>query len=398
MTNLRDRKDIVRNLKRVVVKVGSRVLSNGTLRPRPHQIQKLVSELTHLTASKIECVLISSGAVLTGYDLLNIDQTSVNISIKQAAAAVGQIGLMQMYQDAFADHKLKTAQILLTRDDFHYCSRHTNAKLTLETLLSMGVVPIINENDTIATEEIRFGENDILSALVAGLVEADLLILLTDVDGYFASDPSRNGSAELIRTVELTGPPSLPSATGPASSVGSGGMFTKVQAAKTAAATGIPTIVANGLKKNILRDIMRGDELGTFFIPKNERITGKKHWMIFSSRPQGSVVVSQNAKASILDGGDLFPKEILSATGQFRAKEVVEIKSVNGHVFARGVANYGRHEVALIHGHVPGKIQSILGYKNYDEVIYRDKIVILGGDSSTVSTHSQETVTNGEHS
>ena len=373
----KEREPIIKNVRRVVVKIGSKILSGKNLKLSRSRVKLLVGDINALISAGLDVVVVSSGAVLSGLEKLAIKGRPADLSAKQAAAAVGQGYLMQMYQNAFDAHKRRVAQVLLTRDDFRFCSRYTNAKRTIETLSKLGVVTIINENDAIATDEIKFGENDILSALVAGMVEADLLILLTDVDGFHAADPRRDRCAKLIPVVQLGYDRYIHLAGGPATSVGSGGMQSKVEAARTAAATGISSIVANGLTKNILQKIMSCQDTGTIFVTGLQKVSGRKHWLVFASYPQGTIVVDSRAQQVLMEGGDLMPEGVCSTSGSFRARDVVNLACVDGSVFARGVTNYSAQEIRW-RKERGDLISNAQENKGYDEVVYRDKVVLLG--------------------
>lgn len=375
-----DRAVILQGLKRLVVKVGSGVLSKKGMGLHKATIEWLAGELSSMQAKGLQVVLVSSGAILAGIDKLNLKGWPRGLPLKQAAAAVGQSRLMQTYEEAFQPFGRKVAQILLTWEDFHHRHRYLNARNTLFTLLKLGVIPIINENDTVAVEEIRFGENDILSALVAQLVDADLLIILTDIDGLFTADPQKDPSARLIPVVHPRRSEAALWAAEEAGPTGMGGMGAKVEAAKKAAASGIWAIIANGLKEAILAQILQGEEVGTLFVPEASRMGSRKRWLAFASHPKGQVVVDEGAKAALVQRGkSLLPSGVRAVSGAFEAGDVISLAGEDGVEFARGLASYSVHEVEKIKGLKSSEIEKALGSKPYDEVIHRDNLVVLNG-------------------
>lgn len=372
------RRAILKGVRRLIVKVGSSVLAHGGLTLHRPTLERLSGELSTLRTKGFEVVLVSSGAILAGMGKLELRERPRSIPLKQAAAAVGQSQLMQAYEEAFSASGQKVAQVLLTQEDFSHRTRYLNARNTLLTLLSLHVIPIINENDTVAVEEIRFGDNDILSALVAGLVDADLLIILTDTDGLFTSDPRKNPDAQLIPVVDPRKAPVSFWAGESASPFGIGGMSSKVEAARKAAASGIPTIVANGFKEAILQRILDGEEEGTFFSPEASRMRGRKRWLAFASRPKGQIVVDEGAKAALIHHGkSLLPSGVVATLKTFEAGDVVSLLGEDGSEFARGLTNYSSKEVEQIKGLKSSEIETILNHKPYDEVVHRDNLVIF---------------------
>ncbi|MBI3988441.1 MAG: glutamate 5-kinase [candidate division NC10 bacterium] len=373
-----DRAVLLKGIRRVVVKVGSGVLSNGGFRLHHPTLERLSGELVSLRHQGLQVVLVSSGAILAGMDHLGLTKRPKSIPLKQAAAAVGQNRLMWAYEEAFQSCGQKAAQILLTQEDFRYRHRYLNARNTLFALLKLQVIPIINENDTVAVEEIKFGDNDILSALVAQLVDADLLVILTDMDGLFTADPRKDPSARLIPLVPPKGP-EIPFWTGGETSLtGVGGMGAKVKAAKKAAASGIPAIVANGLKEATLTRILAGEALGTLFVPEVSRMESRKRWLAFASHPKGRIMVDEGAKTALIQRGkSLLPSGIKAVSRSFGAGDVVGLVGEDGIEFARGLTNYSAEEVERIKGRRSTEIEAALGQKPYDEVVHRDNLVIL---------------------
>lgn len=323
-------------------------------------------------------VLVSSGAILAGMGRLGLTERPGSIPLKQAAAAVGQSLLMRRYEEVFAPYGQKLGQLLLTQDDFRSRHRYLNARNTLFTLLHLGVLPIINENDTVAVEEIRFGDNDRLSALVATLLGADLLVILTDLDGLYTADPRKDPHARLVHEVprRSTGLHFWADESG--TGLGTGGMATKVRAARTAAAAGVPTIIANGLVEGILERIIRGETVGTVFQASASRMRSRKRWLAFATTRRGRIMVDAGAKEALIrNGKSLLPSGVISVDGEFEGGDVVSLCSIDGVEFARGVTNYNAEQVKQIRGIRSDQIEDALGEKPFDEVVHRDNLVIL---------------------
>jgi glutamate 5-kinase len=374
------RTGVVRDAKRVVIKVGSAVLANGGIGLHRPTLERICQELSSLRQEGREVILVSSGAILAGMGRLGLRERPGSIPLKQAAAAAGQTLLMRHYEEAFDPYGQTVAQLLLTQEDFRSRVRYLNARNTLFTLLHLGVLPVINENDTVAVEEIRFGDNDNLSVLVATLVGADLLVILTDLDGVYTADPRKDSDARLIPRVSRRSDEVSFWAGGPGSGLGTGGMETKVDAARRAAASGIPTIVANGLVEGILSRVLRGEEVGTLFEASPSRMRGRKRWLAFASQPRGRITVDSGAREALIRGGrSLLPSGVVSASGGFEAGEVVSLCGLDGAEFARGVANYDAEQVERIKGVRTDRIEKALGSRPFDEVIHRDNLVILEG-------------------
>ncbi|MFZ5945954.1 MAG: glutamate 5-kinase [Bacillota bacterium] len=368
---------IITNARRIVIKVGSSTLTHHTGKINLEQIEKLVRQLSDLSNQGKEVLLVSSGAVGAGMGKLGLKERPKTIPEKQATAAVGQGILMHIYEKMFSEYSQIVAQLLLTRADIADRKKFLNARNTLLTLLRNGVVPIINENDTVAVEEFKFGDNDTLSALVAGLVDADLLILLSDIDGLYTGDPRKDEKAALLNVVEEVNTDIEGLAGKAGSKLGSGGMVTKIAAAKIAVNAGIPMLIANGTSPDIIRGICRGEELGTLFIPREVRPHTRKRWIAFGSDIQGKLWVDMGARTAILDNGkSLLPSGVRKIEGEFHAGHVVSIVDENGTEFARGIVNYNTEELQKIKGIQCKDIQIILGYKDFDEVIHRDNLAV----------------------
>jgi glutamate 5-kinase len=368
---------ILSRARRVVVKVGSSILSNtdGIKRER---VAHLVRGLATLYAAGKEVVLVTSGAVAAGMSRLGMKERPRTIPAKQAAAAVGQIVLMALYEEDFSTHDVRVAQILLTHDDLANRRRYLNAKHTIGTLLDAGVLPIVNENDTVAVEEIQFGDNDNLSALVAVLVEADLLVILSDVAGLYDRDPRFSPDAKLIPLVERLDEGSLTLAGG-AGPLGRGGMASKLQAAHKAAILGIPTIIADGQQEQTLTSVFDPHiEIGTLFLPVADRLASRKHWIAYTLKPAGELVIDAGACAAIRERGrSLLPAGVREVRGRFDEGECVTCLDDSGRRFARGLVNYNAAAIDRIKGVHTSQIEHILGYKVSDEVIHRDDLALL---------------------
>lgn len=374
---MKDRRHrIIKKAKRVVVKVGSAVVASNA--SGPDIFHRLAAEVRSLAASGREAVIVSSGSIALGVKKLGLKARPVSIPERQAVAAVGQGSLMSRYEAAFSIHDIRVAQVLLTHDDLSSRKRFLNARNTLTTLLRMAIVPVINENDTVAVEEIKFGDNDALSALVTNLVEADLLIILSDVDGLFDRDPRVYANAVKVPVVEDIDSLDLVSLAEGAGVHGTGGIRSKCAAALKAAHFGAATVIANGNTPGVLESILRGEDTGTLILPREDRLTSRKHWIAFSTRPTGRVHVDEGAQNAILKGGkSLLPSGIQDVDGSFDAGEVVHCVDSKGMEFARGVVNYSSVEIMRIKGLKTSELERVLGYKVYDEVIHRDNLVVL---------------------
>jgi glutamate 5-kinase len=363
--------------RRVVLKLGSAVLT-AAYGLNQLLIQRLVAEIAALRQNDRQFVLVSSGAVAAGVHKLRLSEKPQGIPQQQAVAAAGQSTLMYTYEEAFAAHGVKVAQVLLTHDDLAARSRFLNARNTIFTLLQWGVLPIINENDTVATEELKFGDNDNLAALICNLVEADLLILLTNTDGLYARDPREDPEAPLLTLVESTDPELAKAAGRRPSSVGRGGMVSKIQAVKKAAGLGIPSLIANGLTPGILAGIFAGQEVGTLCLPHAQKLKSRQYWLAYNVAPEGAILVDTGAREALVrQGKSLLPAGILEVFGGFRKGAPVSLMDPDGQTFAVGLTNYSSRDINRIKGKKTQEIAQSLGHKDYDEVIHRDNLVVF---------------------
>ena len=372
------RKDMLQHVKRVVVKIGSGVLTkkDGL---NLELINELSEDICYLMERRgVEILLVSSGAIASGLKKMGLSQRPQSISQQQALAAVGQSSLMRAYEGVFKSHGRKVAQILVTRDDLTNRKRYLNTRNTLFTLLNWKVIPIINENDTVVVDEIKFGDNDNLSAMIANLISAHLVINLTTIDGLFDDDPRLNSNAHLVSLVEKVTSKIEKKASSIPGSLGKGGMESKVKAAKDVAICGIPTIISNGLKKNILRKIFQGAEEGTLFLARPTPMRSRKHWIAFTKSPKGRIMVDKGAEnALIKNGKSLLPSGILAVYGKFTLGNSVLITNKEEKSLAVGLVNYHSTEVEKIMGKKSSHIEKILGYKHYDEVVHKDNLVLM---------------------
>ncbi len=371
----------VAKAKRIVIKVGTSTLTDDNHRLAPDKVKKLAREIVELRRRGKEVILVSSGAIGAGIGKLNLKQRPRDIKLLQATAAVGQSILMSTYDRYFSAYGQTIAQLLLTHADFLSRQRYLNLRNTLLTLLKSGVIPIVNENDTTAVDEIKVGDNDNLSALVASNLEADLLIILTDTDGLFTRDPRRSERAELIPVVrDITPEIERIVDTGEKTKTSSvGGMRTKIQAAKLAMNAGIPVVIANGAEEDILLRIVEGEPVGTRFLPrKSDRMNDREHWIRFVSPPRGRIKVDEGAKAALVArGSSLLPSGIIGVEGVFMPGDTVSIIDSRDIEFARGITNYSSVEIEKIKGLHTGDIERVLGHKEYDEVVYRGNLYLI---------------------
>lgn len=364
---------------RIVVKLGTSSLTNGTMHIAPPFLVELAQQVAVLQAAGHQIVLVSSGAIAAGREKLNFPQLPKNIPAKQMLAAIGQPRLMALYEQIFGLYGLPVAQILLTRADLSDRRRYLNARNTLAALMAHNVVAIVNENDSVATEEIRVGDNDNLSALVANLINADQLILLTDQEGLFTADPRSNSSAELVQVVGEAEIPALlwQAAGGSKSGLGTGGMTTKLQAADLARRSGTACIIASGKEPNVLVRLARGEKIGTFFPAVVDRVESRKRYIMSGRRAPGQLSVDEGAVLALRQGGSLLAIGMAQISGTFERGDTVRVLEENGREIARGMVNYSSRDLVQITRRRSDEIESILGYNYGDEVIHHNDLVLL---------------------
>ncbi len=369
---------ILKQSRRIVIKVGSSLVTNQGQGLDHTTLTCLAEQIAKLKQAKKEVVLVSSGAIAEGMQRLSWKKRPHALYKLQAAAAVGQMGLIQAYESCFRDYELQTAQLLLTHEDLSNRKRYLNARSTLTTLLSMNVVPIINENDSIATEEIRFGDNDTLAALVTNLIEADVLVILTDQAGLFTADPRIDAQAKLLNEAMVEDPTIELMASDVGSIVGRGGMLTKIIAAKRAARSGAHTIIASGHEANVLVRLVQGEAIGTQLMTKTLKVAARKQWLANHLQTHGKITLDEGAvKALTVEGKSLLPIGVTNTTGNFERGEVVNCIDLEGREIARGLVNYSAMETQKILRYPSSEIESILGYVDELELIHRNNLVLL---------------------
>jgi glutamate 5-kinase len=368
----------LRKVRRLVVKVGSQILcqDKGLAMGR---LKALAGQMSSLMKAGRECVLVTSGAVAAGFPKLGLERKPQTLRLKQAAAAAGQVALMTAWEKAFQFYGLKVAQILLDAGDLSVRPRFLNARHTVYSLLALGLVPIINENDSVAVDELKVGDNDTLGSLTASLAEADLFVNLTDQNGLYNADPKKDPQARLLEDVPAVTPEILALA-GEAGPLGTGGMFTKIRAAGRLADRGVPSLIANGLTRDILLRLLDGENLGTLFWPSERPRRDYKHWLAFAAQPKGRLTVDEGAARALKERGkSLLPGGVIGAEGFFDSGDAVTIGLAEGEPFGAGLVNYSSPEVRLIMGRSSQEIITQLGYSHSDEIVHRDNLVIFSG-------------------
>ena len=379
MHDTEDRKEVFNRCRRLLIKVGSAVVTGakGLDRVMIHRLSDQIAELRERN-SGMEVLVVSSGAVASGVRKVGLAERPRTIPHKQAAAAVGQGVLLEAWEAAFDKYDMLVAQVLLTSEDLAHRHRYLNARNTLQTLLSWGILPIINENDTVVVEEIKFGDNDQLSALIAGLVGADLVINLTDTEGLYDCDPRLNASARLIPTVSRVDARLLACATPAPGSVGTGGMFSKLNAAKKCLASGIPMVIAPGKERDVLLRLFSGESMGTLFFPGERAYQGKKVWLANLPKPAGDLTLDEGAVTALqLRGRSLLPIGIREVRGTFGVGAPVRCMDREGKIIGIGLTNYKSSEIENIKGRHSEEIEELIGYKHSDEVIHRNNFVLV---------------------
>ncbi len=369
---------VLTNCKRIVVKVGSSLVTNQGAGLDFKALGNWARQIAALNAGGHEVVLVSSGAIAEGMQRLGWNKRPTSIHDLQAAAAVGQMGLVQAYESCFRKHELHAAQVLLTHADLADRERYLNARATLTTLLALRVIPIINENDTVVTDEIKFGDNDTLGALVTNLIEADVLIILTDQDGLYTADPRKDAKATLVREA-LAGDAQLESmAGGSGSHIGRGGMITKILAAKRAARSGAHTVIASGHERDILPRLLQGESIGTLLTAPTLTLAARKQWLADHLQVAGKLVLDAGAVTALRsEGKSLLPIGVKKVIGEFERGAVVTCTNEEGQDIARGLTNYNAAEARLIAQHASKEIETLLGYGGDTEIIHRDNLVLL---------------------
>jgi glutamate 5-kinase len=362
--------------KRVVIKIGSNVLTqNNGLNIKA--IRSITRQICRLIDDGREVILVSSGAMASGVKKVGLDKRPDELPKRQAVAAVGQAGLIMEYEKAFARFRRQVAQILLTSEDLSNRKRYLNARNTIYTLLAWQIVPIINENDTVSVEEIQLGDNDNLAAMITLLMDADILINLTDIEGLFNKDPRIHSDAEMIPVVETITKSTEQYASEIPGALGRGGMISKIKAARKINSAGVPMVIARGDKSDILIKLFADEAHGTFFIPREEKLASRKCWIAFTLKPHGAIKIDDGAANAILNNGkSLLPSGIVAVEGDFNMGAPVAFKNRNNEVLGIGLANYSAADIRKIMGLKSNQIKSVLGHKAYDEVIHRDNLAI----------------------
>jgi glutamate 5-kinase len=370
---------LLKNARRVVIKVGSALITNDGRGLDTAQIEKLVAQIAELRRMGKECVLVSSGAIAEGVLRIGWEKRPTQVYRLQAAAAVGQMGLAEAYERRFRDHGLGSAQILLTHQNLSDREQYLNARSTIKELLGLGIVPVINENDTVVTNEIKVGDNDTLGALVTNLIEADVLVILTDQKGLYTADPRSNPDAEFVSTAKAGDPALEKMAGGAASSLSKGGMITKILAAKRAARSGAGTIIAYGREPDVLVRLAKGKLIGTHLYPASSVLHARQQWLADQLRVSGRLMLDAGAAKAVLEQGtSLLPVGVTAVEGSFKRGDVVSCVTPEGREIARGLVNYSSEEAARICRAHTEEIEERLGYMQQPEMIHRDNMVVLG--------------------
>ena len=379
MLNNEASREALKKAKRIVIKVGTSTITYANGKRNFSQIDRLAREISDLQNQGKEMILVTSGAVAVGVDRMGLPGKPKTIPGKQAAAAVGQGVLMHTYEKFFADYGQIVAQVLITKTEAIDRHRYTNTRNTFMELMRQRVIPIVNENDVVALDELKIGDNDNMSALVAGIVDADLVIILSDVDGLYTANPQTHPDAVIVPEVAEITPEIEASAGGVGSARGTGGMATKIQAAKAATSSGIHLVIASGTEKNAIARVLQGEELGTLFVSRENRLQFRKRWLAFGAKIAGSIVVDDGCAKAIRKAGgcSILPAGVFAVQGEFLPGSTVSVIDKDAHELARGLVHYSSADLEQIKGCNSGEIANILGHKNFDEVIHRDDLVIL---------------------
>jgi glutamate 5-kinase len=373
------RQEVISRAQVVVIKVGTNVLADATGRLDRHRIQSLADQLQRVRVGGRKVVLVTSGAIGAGVGKLGLGKRPTDLSQLQACAAVGQSALMQLYQESLSPHGIHTAQILLTAGDFDNRARYLNTRNTIRTLFEYNALPIINENDTVSVAEIKFGDNDHLAAMVTNLLRAPLLVLLTNVDGLYSDDPRTNPDASLLAIVPNIDQSVTDLAATTTSSLGTGGMPSKLRAARLATAAGESVIMANGSVDGILDQVFAGEPVGTLFLPHGQDVPAWKRWLGFTARTRGTLRVDAGAKRALIEQGkSLLPVGVIAVDGDFGKGDVVSIRDETGSEIARGLCNYSSEDASRLLGKNTEQIVNLLGSASYPELVHRDNLVVVG--------------------
>lgn len=379
MLNNEASREALKKAKRIVIKVGTSTITYANGKRNFSQIDRLAREISDLQNQGKEMILVTSGAVAVGVDRMGLPGKPKTIPGKQAAAAVGQGVLMHTYEKFFADYGQIVAQVLITKTEAIDRHRYTNTRNTFMELMRQRAIPIVNENDVVALDELKIGDNDNMSALVAGIVDADLVIILSDVEGLYTANPQTHPDAVIVPEVAEITPEIEASAGGVGSARGTGGMATKIQAAKAATSSGIHLVIASGTEKNAITRVLQGEELGTLFVSRENRLQFRKRWLAFGAKIAGSIVVDDGCAKAIRKAGgcSILPAGVFAVQGEFLPGSTVSVIDKDAHELARGLVHYSSAELEQIKGCNSGEIANILGHKNFDEVIHRDDLIIL---------------------
>ena len=363
---------------KIVIKLGSSIVTNDGDGLDEKCLSSLIKQISILSSQNKKIILVSSGAIAAGLKKLRVKIRPKVLSELQAAAAVGQMDLVRTYEELFADNDLISAQVLLTHDDLSDRKRYLNARSTIFNLIKNNVIPVINENDTVASEEIRFGDNDTLAAMVANLIEADLLVLLTDQDGLFSSDPREDNNAKLIHHSYVDDKNLDNLASGTQSKIGTGGMITKIMAARKAAISGTHTIIASGRRDNILVDLSNDKDIGTFLQSREVKLLARKKWLADNLKENGKIYIDDGAEIALINKGkSLLVAGVIKVTGSFDRGEVIQCVNKSGDEVLKGIVNYNSEEVKKIIGLPSDKIEAALGYVNESSLIHRNNMIII---------------------
>ncbi len=364
-------------MKRVVIKIGSNILASAEQGLNMKRLRAITKDISEVIDNGLQVVIVSSGAVAAGLKKLGLKGRPHDIRLQQAAAAIGQSSLIWAYEHHFAEFGKKVAQVLLTRDDITNRPRYINAKNTLFTLMSYGVIAVINENDPVAVDEMKFGDNDMLAALTTGLIEADMLVILSDVEGLYTKDPSRKG-AKIIENIDEITPDIEKLAGGKGSAVGTGGMYSKILAARQTTDYGIGVVIMSGKKSGLLPGLLKGKKVGTYFRPKEQRLPSKKGWIAYGVRSRGAIYLDDGAVKALREGGkSLLPSGITKIQGRFEVGDYIRCLTKEGKKIAKGLTNYASGDLEQIKGKRTTEIEKILGYKYSDEIVHRDNLVLV---------------------